>query len=84
MSLGGHFLPIEGIGGASALLLIATELLRHSERRKGPSADIGTLRGNASLGATWFVESVRYFTGNRNANVARNCQSDVPVGCNAL
>ena len=31
MSLRGHFLPIEGIGGASALLLIATELLRHSE-----------------------------------------------------
>lgn len=36
MSELGHFLTIEGLGGVSALPLIATELLRQGERRKRP------------------------------------------------
>jgi hypothetical protein len=43
MSAQGQFLPIESIGGVSALPLIATELLRQGERRKGPIATAAPL-----------------------------------------
>ncbi len=46
----GPFSLIEGIGGVSASPLIATKLLLHSERRKGPKADIASEMKDAANG----------------------------------
>jgi hypothetical protein len=57
MSHKGYFLPIEGVGGVSALPPIPTELLHHSERRKGPTSDISQCSKIASFLAIGIIVS---------------------------